>query len=165
MLASLEVPMVAVATAGLTARSLGMLAIVNSGPAHPIPSELLASGPILIPNADELLETTNAPNVEAGVSALIGAGASAVVVTLGSEGALLAEGARRRQLPALSVEALDTTGAGDTFSGVLAAWLASGHDLDQAAEAANLAAGLSVQRRGARDGMPHRAAIEAAIRG
>ena len=165
VLASLEVPMNAVVAAVLTARGIGMQAIVNPGPAHAIPPELLASGPIVTPNADELLEMTEAADVEAGVSALIGAGASAVVVTLGSEGALLAEGSRRRQLRALAVQAVDTTGAGDTFSGVLATWLASGHELEEAARAANLAAGLSVVRRGARDGMPNQAAIEAAIRG
>jgi ribokinase len=165
MLACLEVPMHAVVAAVLAARGLGMQAIVNAGPAYRLPPDLLTAGPILTPNADELLEMTGASDVDAGVAALIAAGARAVVVTLGSEGALLAEGSRRRPLPALTVQALDTTAAGDTFSGVLAAWLASGHDLDDAAEAANLAAGLSVTHPGARDGMPIRAAIEAAIRG
>jgi ribokinase len=165
MLASLEVPMQAVVAAVLAARGLGMPAIVNPGPAYPLAPELLASGAILTPNADELLEMTGAADVEVGVSAFIGAGARAVVVMLGSHGALLAEGRRRRLLSALAVEAIDTTGAGDTFSGVLAAWLASGHDLDEAVDAANLAAGLSVTHRGARDGMPNRAAIEAAMRG
>jgi ribokinase len=165
VLACLEVPMPAVVAAVLAARRLGMEAIVNPGPAYPLPAELLTSGPILTPNADELLEMTGAGDVEAGVSALVAAGARAVVVTLGSGGALLAEGSRRQSLPALAVQAVDTTGAGDTFSGVLAAWLASGHDLDEAVKAANLAAGLSVTHRGARDGMPKRAAIEAAIRG
>ena len=164
LLASLEVPMEAVVTAVLAAKGLGMQAIVNPGPAYAVPPELLQSGPILTPNADELLEMTGATDVEAGVSALIGAGARAIVVTLGAQGALLAEGSGRRSLPARAVQAVDTTGAGDTFSGVLAAWLAGGHDLDEAADAANLAAGLSVMHRGARDGMPNRAAIEAAIR-
>jgi ribokinase len=58
----------------------------------------------------------------------------------------------------------DTTGAGDTFSGVLAAWLASGGDLDEAVEAANAAAGLSVTQSGAREGMPDRSAIEELLR-
>jgi len=165
MLACLEVPMQAVVAAVLAATRLGMQAIVNPGPAYPLPSELLMSGAILTPNAAELLEMTGARDVEDGASALITAGARAVVVTRGSRGALLADGARRRLLPALSVQAVDTTGAGDTFSGVLATWLASGHDLEQAAEAANLAAGLSVTQRSARNGMPKRAAIEAAIRG
>jgi ribokinase len=165
MLASLEVPMQAAVAAVVAAKRLGMQPIVNPGPASPLPPGLMASRAILTPNADELLEMTGAADVEAGVSALLGAGARAVVVTLGSHGALLAEGSGRRLLPALAVLAVDTTGAGDTFSGVLAAWLASGHDLDEAVTAANLAAGLSVTHRGARNGMPNRGAIEAAIRG
>lgn len=165
VLACLEVPMSSVVTAVLTADRLGMQAIVNPGPAYPLSAELLTSGPIVTPNEEELLEMTGARDVEAGVSALIAAGARAVVATLGSRGALLAEGSRRRPLPALAVQAVDTTGAGDTFSGVLAAWLAAGHNLDEATLASNLAAGLSVTHPGARDGMPKRAAIEAAIRG
>jgi ribokinase len=55
---------------------------------------------------------------------------------------------------------VDTTGAGDTFNGVLAAWLASGATLETAIEAANAAAALSVTAAGARGGMPTREAIE-----
>jgi ribokinase len=165
MLACLEIPMPAVLAATLAATRIGMQAIVNPGPAYPLAPELLTSGAILTPNADELLEMTGAEDVEAGVSSLIGAGARAVVVTLGAQGALLAEGSRRRPVQALQVDAVDTTGAGDTFSGVLAAWLASGHDLDDAVEAANCAAGLSVTLRGARDGMPQQATIVEALRG
>lgn len=102
--------------------------------------------------------------LDSGVGSLIEAGARAVAVTLGARGALLAEGERRRVVQARPVEVIDATGAGDTFSGVLAAWLASGSDLDAAVDAATCAAGLTVSRPGARDGMPERSAIEAALR-
>ncbi len=55
---------------------------------------------------------------------------------------------------------MDTTGAGDTFNGVLAAWLASGAELPEAVEAANAAASLAVGAPGARGGMPTRDSIE-----
>ena len=86
------------------------------------------------------------------------------MVTLGSRGALLADGERRFAVAARPVGVVDATGAGDTFSGVLAAWLADGRTLDEAVAAANAAAGLSVTRPGARGGMPTRGAIEAALR-
>jgi ribokinase len=164
VLACFEVPMPAVIAAVLAARRIGMKAIVNPAPAQLLPSELITSGPILTPNAQELSSITAGAELEAGISSLIAAGARAVVVTLGAEGALLADGSRRRSVPARSVEVADTTGAGDTFSGVLAAWLASGHDLDEAVEAANAAAGLSVTLAGAREGMPGRSAIEELLR-
>ena len=58
---------------------------------------------------------------------------------------------------------VDTTGAGDTFNGVLAAWLAAGADLGDAIQAANAAGALSVGTAGARGGMPRRPEIESLI--
>lgn len=165
LLTCFEIPMPTVMAAVQAAGRIGLQVIVNPAPAQPLPPELLEAGAILTPNADELLALTSATDLEAGISSLLAAGARAVIVTLGAEGALVAQGARRRTIAARAVEALDTTGAGDTFSGVLAAWLASGHDLEAAAEAANVAAGLSVTRAGARDGMPRLAAIEWQLQG
>jgi ribokinase len=164
MLTCLEIPMPAVMAAVAAATLLGMKTVVNPAPAQAFPPELLVSAPILTPNAEELPMLTGAADLEGGVSSLLAAGAAAVVVTLGADGALLAEPGRRRRIPALAVDVVDTTGAGDTFAGVLAAWIASGHDLDAAVDAANRAAGLSVTRNGARDGMPSRSAIENALR-
>lgn len=164
LLSGFEVPMPAVIAAVEGAGRIGLQAIVNPAPAQPLAPALLKAGIILTPNADELLTMTGSPDLEAGISSLITAGARAVVVTLGAEGALLAQGTQRRTIPAKAAEVLDTTGAGDTFSGVLAAWLASGHDLEEAAVAANCAAGLSVTRHGARSGMPSLATIEAQLR-
>ncbi|MGZ6299653.1 MAG: ribokinase [Candidatus Limnocylindria bacterium] len=164
MLTCLEVPMASVAEAVASATRIGLQAIVNPAPAHPLPPQVLASGVILTPNEEELLAITGAPDVESGVASLLTAGAGAVIVTLAAEGALLAEGAERRSVPTRATQVVDTTGAGDAFSGVLAAWLAGGHGLDEAVEAANCAAGLSVAKAGARDGMPRRSAIEEALR-
>jgi len=78
---------------------------------------------------------------------------------------MLAEGARRVATAGVPVDVVDATGAGDTFSGVLAAWIAGDHSLEEAVRAANAAAALSVTRPGARGGMPFRPQIEAALRG
>ena len=164
LLAGFEVPVPTVIAAVQAAGRIGLQAIVNPAPAQRLPPELLRAGVTFTPNADELLAMTGATELEAGISSLIAAGARAVVVTLGASGALLAQGSDRRRIPARVVEVVDTTGAGDTFSGVLAAWLASGHNLDEAAEAANCAAGLSVTRPGARSGMPSLSTIEAQLR-
>jgi ribokinase len=86
-----------------------------------------------------------------------------VVVTLGAAGCVVIDAGGTLHLPGISVRAIDTTGAGDCFSGVLATTLAEGASLPAAARRANVAAGLSVTTEGARGGMPDRAAIEAAL--
>jgi ribokinase len=163
VLTCLEIPMESVVTAVEAATRIGMQAIVNPAPAATLPDEVLAAGAILTPNEDELLTMSGAIDLDSGVRALIDAGARAVAVTMGASGALLAEGERRWTVPALLADVVDATGAGDTFSGVLAAWLARGSDLDAAVKAATCAAGLTVSRPGAR-GTPTRSAIEAALR-
>jgi ribokinase len=163
MLTCLEIPMRAVVAAVATAVRLGLQPIVNPAPGQRLPAEVLAAGPILTPNQDELLTTSGAADIEAALTSLAAGGARAVVVTLGASGAMLADGRRRVSFNALPVEVVDATGAGDTFSGVLAAWLAEGGTLDVAVAAANAAAGLSVTQPGARSGMPTRAQIEVSL--
>jgi ribokinase len=165
LLVCLEVPMAAVIESVGAARRIGLQLIVNPAPARELPPEVLAAGLILTPNEDELRALTGEADADAAVASLLDAGARAVIVTRGAGGALLADGSRRGQFAGRVVDVVDATGAGDAFSGVLAAWLAQGRPLDVATEAANAAAGLSVTRAGARGGMPNRAAIEAALRG
>jgi ribokinase len=83
--------------------------------------------------------------------------AGAVVVTLGSEGAVVVEGERVERVPAPKVEAVDTTGAGDAFCGALAQALDSGAELVEAARWATRAAAASVMHPGAQSGLPHAA--------
>ncbi len=164
LLTCLEIPMAtAVAAVAVAARS-GLQPIVNPAPGQRLPSELLVHGPILTPNKQELLAAAQTNDREDAIARLIEAGARAVVVTLGSSGALLAEGEHRRPVAALTTKVVDGTGAGDAFSGVLAAWLAAGETLEDAVAAANAAAGISVGQSGARGGLPTRMQIEAALR-
>ena len=89
-----------------------------------------------------------------------------VVVTLGGDGVLVVEpGGEPQHVPARPADVRDTTGAGDTFNGVLAAGLAAGEELGPAVRRAVAAAALSVTEPGARGGMPTAAAIDAALGG
>lgn len=164
LLTSLEIPMASVVAAVAMATRVGLQPVVNPAPGQRLPSELLGLGPILTPNERELMAAGQAEDRDDAITQLTGAGARAVVVTLGSGGALLAEGERRRPVAALSTKVVDATGAGDAFSGVLAAWLAAGGTLEEAVAAANAAAGISVGHAGARGGLPTRTQIEAALR-
>lgn len=164
LLTCLEIPMTTVLAAVATAARLGLQPVVNPAPGQRLPAELLAHGPILTPNQQELLAAAGSADPQVALNQLTTAGARAVVVTLGSGGALLAEGVRRIAVVALPTQVVDATGAGDAFSGVLAAWLAAGAALEEAVVAANAAAGISVGRPGARGGMPTSMQIEAALR-
>ena len=86
-----------------------------------------------------------------------------MLVSLGADGALLVAGRRSTAIRAPHVEAVDTVGAGDTLNGALAAGLAAGLDLAEAARRAVVAASLAVTRAGAREGMPTAAELAAAL--
>jgi ribokinase len=83
-----------------------------------------------------------------------------LAVTRGSRGVLTFDSGRVERIAAIDVDPVDATGAGDTFSGVLAAALAEGRSFREAVRRANAAAGLSVTHAGAREGMPTRDAID-----
>ncbi|OIJ14276.1 ribokinase [Anaerobacillus alkalilacustris] len=86
--------------------------------------------------------------------------AQKLVVTQGKEGAAYLENEMFNCIPTFSVDAIDTTGAGDTFNGALAVAMTEGQSLKEAIKFANGAAALSVQKLGAQSGMPTRKELE-----
>jgi ribokinase len=160
LLTNHEVPADVVAEALHVAHGAGVRAILNPAPARALSSEILALGPILTPNEHELVVAIGNDDTQAALEELAARHAGPIVVTQGAAGALVVEDGREERFAGHAVDAVvDTTGAGDTFNGVLAAWLAGGSSLADAVRAANLAASMSVGTAGARDGMPHREAI------
>lgn len=99
----------------------------------------------------------------AAAKVLLAAGAGAVVVTLGPEGAILVSVSDMLQAAAPHVKALDTTGAGDVFCGALVAARSTGRTWREALEAAAHAAALSVQRYGVRAAFPTRGEMAAIL--
>jgi ribokinase len=166
LLTSHEVATAVVVEALRVAHESGVIAILNPAPARALPAEVLHMGPILTPNEHELVVAIGNDATDAALDELAQRHAGPIVVTQGPAGALLARGGERRRFDGRQAPAVvDTTGAGDTFNGVLAAWLAGGATLDEAIEAANAAAALSVAAAGAREGMPSREAIGAFLGG
>lgn len=159
-----EIPAAVVVDALRTAHAAGVTAILNPAPARALSAEVLALGPILTPNEHELVVAIGNDDTDAALEELSSRHAGPIVVTQGPAGALLVTRAGRERFPGRSVaEVVDTTGAGDTFNGVLAAWLATGATISDSIRAANVAASLSIGVAGARGGMPERGAIEAAL--
>ena len=130
--------------------------VLNPAPARPVPDELAALGPVLTPNAGEARELTGEREPEDAARALAARTGAAVLVTLGARGVMVLDGGAAELLPAPRAEAVDTTGAGDTFNGALATALAEGRALRDAAAFAVAAAALSIRAAGAREGMPRR---------
>jgi ribokinase len=160
-LLSLEVDDEVVVEGAERAAAEGMAVVVNPAPARPLPPELVAHRPIVTPNEREAAELTGREDAAAAAAAMVESGAAAALVTVGEQGVFVADGTRVERIEAPAVPVRDTTGAGDTFSGVLAAGLARGWELERAARWATVAAALSVTESGARGGMPAAREIEA----
>ena len=136
--------------------------ILNAAPAAQLSDELLAHVDLLVVNETEA-EAIAGKDFGALLTRV-----PAAVVTLGADGAvILARDAAEIRIPGVSVEVVDTTAAGDTFCGVLAATLAAesttARDLTNAVRRANVAASLSVQTAGAIPSVPHGEAIDARL--
>jgi ribokinase len=169
VLVSTEIPDEAVLAAVDVAAAAGVRCVLNPAPPTPAVAQSVPRGALLTPNAGELadllgrLGAPSEPEVTGRAVALSRLSGAPVIVTRGGDGVLIADRDEVRELPAREAEVVDTTGAGDTFNGVLAARLAAGDDLRRAAELAVAAATISVGTRGAREGMPTGAEILAAV--
>ena len=170
VLVSTEIPAEAVKAAVEAATEAGVICVLNPAPVLPIVAELLHLGPIVTPNESELRDLLALVGWKAAAPAgdatqIVALTHHPVIVTQGGDGVLVVEvDTPARQVPAPSIEVRDTTGAGDTFNGVLAARLAAGDDLATAVPVAITAASLSVGEVGARGGMPTAAQIDEARR-
>ncbi|HEX3952557.1 MAG TPA: PfkB family carbohydrate kinase [Stellaceae bacterium] len=158
VLCQMEVPLGENAALLHRARAAGSRTVLNLAPAAPIAAELLAAIDILVANEGEAASLGDDPAAVAGRL-------RHALVTRGAAGCLtfLADG-RRIETPALTLEPVDTTGAGDTFTGVLAAGLDERLPLDLALRRASAAAGLACLAHGAQSAMPSRTAIDEAVR-
>lgn len=157
-----ELPAEVTREAARRAHAAGLTVVLNAAPAREPDPDLLAHTGHLIVNEHELAVLAGGAGEEAARS-LLERGPEAVTVTLGGEGSLTVTPDETRRLPAYPIPPVDTTGAGDTFCGVLVAWLSSGQPLPDALQAATVAAALACTRPGAQDAMPDLAEIGAAL--
>jgi ribokinase len=127
--------------------------VLNPAPAASLPASVLAEVDVLVPNRSELAVLAGAavPSSVADAAELAATlnGPGAVVVTLGEDGAVVVAEGETTHIPAVSVDAVDATGAGDAFCGALADALSRGESLVAAAEWAVRVAGMSTTRWGA----------------
>ncbi|MFC3577676.1 ribokinase [Streptomyces yaanensis] len=161
--AQLEIPL---ETVEEVVRNLpsGTRFVLNPSPPRPLPAEVLAACDPLIVNEHEAQVITggeSAGTPEEWAAALLALGPRSVVVTLGSQGALVADAQSMTRVPSVKVEAVDTTGAGDAFTAALAWRLGTGSSLPDAAAYAARVGAAAVTRPGAQESYPTAEEVEA----
>ncbi len=169
LICQLEIPSETTLEALRIAKSGGVTTILNPAPAAKIPDEMLRLADIVAPNETETELLTGMPagtdnEAEAAAHQLLECGAGNVILTLGERGALLVNKETVERLPAVKVNAVDPTGAGDAFIGSLAAFLGEGLPMRTAIRQANAVAALSVTRIGTQVSFPKRAEADAFLK-
>lgn len=163
LMLQLEIPMREVAAVARRAAVRGARVVLNAAPVAPLAAELLADVDVLIVNETEAGALAREHGVD-GLDALCTAFAQAertLVVTRGAAGVLYTAQGETYARKAPAVDVVDTVGAGDAFSGALAAALDRGADLDRAISEGLAAGALACTRRGAQPAMPSRDEIRA----
>ncbi|MDZ5710755.1 ribokinase [Jeotgalibacillus haloalkalitolerans] len=147
LLVQLEIPDEAVEEAMKAAKANGSTVILNPAPFKPLPAEWWELADYITPNEHEAASLKKESNFHEAYR-------EKLIVTRGSEGASFFEKGEEVLVPAPKVTPVDTTGAGDTFNGALAAFLDQGLALRQAVEKAVKAASMSITALGAQSAMP-----------
>jgi len=169
LLLQLEIPLPVVEYAAVKAKELGVRVLLNPAPAQTLPGNLLQSVDLITPNEKEISllvgrDLQSDDDFRAAARELIRSGPATVIVTLGDKGALLVENDRTIAVPAWPVSAVDTTAAGDAFTGGLAVALAEGQPLTAAMRFASAAGALAVTKKGAQPSLPERRELESFLR-
>jgi ribokinase len=169
LLLQLEIPLETVVRAAAIAKAAGSVVCLDPAPAVPLPAALYESVDVITPNELEAqtlsgVEVGSIADAERAATLLQKRGPKIVVVKLGARGAYYVSPEGRAHIPALTVDAVDTTAAGDAFAAALAVALGEGRETADAVRFATRASGLKVTRLGAQAGMPSRAEVEAAMR-
>lgn len=151
VLSQLEIPLECVTEAAQIARKYGKPFVLNPAPARKLPSELLDLVTLLTPNAYELAISLGLPR-DLPPEELIAQSPCPVLMTLGGKGAVYNDEKGLHYISSFEVDAVDSTGAGDTFNGALAAFRHQG--MSVAVRKACAAGALSVTKAGAQSGMP-----------
>ncbi|MFF7127514.1 PfkB family carbohydrate kinase [Streptomyces sp. NPDC008240] len=160
--AQLEIPLETVVE---VVRNLpeGSRFVLNPSPPRPLPTEVLAACDPLIVNEHEARVLLGDPGVSEEPAdwarLLLARGPRSVVVTLGAQGALVADSSGVTRVPSVQVDAVDTTGAGDAFTAALAWQLGSGSALAEAAAYAARVGAAAVTKRGAQGSYPTAAEV------
>ena len=157
----LETPMDATLEAFRIARAAGKLTVLTPAPVIELPDELLSLCDLCIPNRTEIEvlvkhSVSSEQDAHAAANLLRSRGVGAVALTMGSDGAFVVNDHHAMHIPAMKVDAVDTTGAGDAFSAALTVFLCEGFSLLEAATRASVVGAITVTGIGTHSAFPSR---------
>lgn len=166
LMLQLEIPMESVEYAARKAHDSGVTVLLDPAPPAPLSKELLECVDIITPNEHEAQfltgrQITGIRTARLAASDLTSMGIRCAVVKLGARGVVYVGESAIDHVPGHEVQVVDSTGAGDAFSGALAAAICEGKSLGEACRFANAAGALSVTKPGAQTSMPWRDEIDA----
>ncbi len=166
VLMQLEIPVDTVSWVAAIANEKGILVVLNPAPACALPDKLLENISILTPNRTEAgmlsgIRVHDMGSAKEAAQKIRDRGVKTIIMTLGSEGAVVLDRNIFTHVPAKIVRAVDTTAAGDTFNGALVVALSEGRDILEATAFACKAAAISVTRNGAQASIPFKTEVEA----
>ena len=167
LMVQLETPIESVLEAVHLARRHDVRVILDPAPTPAERHPALLQVDLICPNETEAanltqMPVTNVNEARAASKALQALGAKNVVITMGSQGAILRQADHTTHVPPISVKAIDTTAAGDAFAGALAVAWAQNDDLLDAVRIANAAGAIAASRAGAQSSLANREEIESA---
>ncbi|MFS0688499.1 ribokinase [Sporosarcina sp. 179-K 8C2 HS] len=152
LILQLEIPLEGVQKAIEIAKENGVTVILNPAPICELPADVLTKVDYLTPNEHEYKHLT----IDDNRAELIGK----VILTKGSEGVSYFQDDEELNIPAYSIDVVDTTGAGDSFNAGFAVALGKGLPVDAACRYGNAVAALSTTKLGAQTGMPTDAEVQ-----
>ncbi|MEM7741930.1 MAG: ribokinase [Pseudomonadota bacterium] len=169
VLTQLETPLDTISFVVDRCQELDVPVVLNPAPAAALVDHIFSKVSVLTPNESEaeLMSGLPVSDLETAARAgevILSKGVKTLIITMGAQGALLFDGSRRELIPSYPVEAVDTTGAGDTFNGALCVALSEGKPWREAIAFANAAAALSVTTLGAQPSCPSRDDVERLLR-
>lgn len=159
LLMQLETPIPAIEKAAKLAKKYGVQVVLNPAPAQPLPDSLLSQIDIITPNETEAeiltgVRVTDEQSAVKSAEIFHQKGISCVIITLGAKGVFISRNGENRMIKGFSVQAVDTTAAGDTFNGGFVTALLEGQSFEEAIRFAQAAAAISVTRAGAQPSIP-----------
>lgn len=164
VLMQLEIPIETVEYVAEIAHKKNIKVILNPAPARALSDQLLNNLYIIIPNRSEAeilsgIKVTDLDKARQAADIISAKGVNIVIVTLGSEGALIKEHDQYHFVEAVKVDAVDTTAAGDVFCGSVCVGLAEGKSVIDAVRMAARASAITVTRMGAQSSIPTRSEV------